>query len=399
MRLIPPSHLHIRNLFNHRLTGSTHDASNEFQTLLDGTHGLYSAIASPQALLIRSILSHLNLEILKRARPPSNTFNFQSASVGNLFLTGARLFSGSFESAIYLLALIGGVDESRTAVVPSVSSNFTHHIAAGLEDGMTITGQNAISHPSEPTALRDTTPPPELENEEEDANPPSTLPTLRGASIAFTKAADASPPLTSRISSLWYINHYGHKVRPSPNSRAVSAIKDAETIIYSIGSLYTSIIPCIILKGVGAAIATSRFKILLLNGSLDRESAGLMASDFIAAVARACEESQGVEFSSWDKSKSITCEHVRRYVTHLIYIEGEGAPVVDKDVVDQWGVECVRSYGRKGEDGTMRYDGKGLAQALGAILGKRDPSGIRSRRSKSDFSLNHPFFPSMFETW
>lgn len=44
------------------------------------------------------------------------------------------------------------------------------------------------------------------------------------------------------------------------------------------------------------------------------------------------------------------------------------------------GVECVRLYGRKGEYGGMTYDGKALGQALGAILGKREP-GVRSRRN------------------
>lgn len=113
--------------------------------LLTGTSPLYHSVPTPQAMLIRSILSHLHLEILKRNRPPTSTFNFQSASIGNLFLTGARLFSGSFESAIYLLAIMGGVDESKTAVLPAIISNFSHHISAGLADGSVITGQNAIS--------------------------------------------------------------------------------------------------------------------------------------------------------------------------------------------------------------------------------------------------------------
>jgi len=308
-------------------------------------------------------------------------FNFQSASIGNLFLTGARLFSGSFESAIYLLAVMGGVDESRTAVVPAVSSNFTHHIAAGLQDGSVVTGQNAISHPSEPTALNTTSPPPEPEHQEEDANPPSTLPTLRQASIAFSKSHDASPPLSSRIERLWYISPYGHEMRPSPNPRAVTAISTAETVIYSIGSLYTSIIPSLILRGVGDAVAKARFKILILNGSLDRETDGFAASDFIAAVVRACEESRGVASPAKDESWRVDAAKVSRYVTHLIHLEGEGTPVVDKETITLWGVESVRLYGRKGEDGLMRYDGKALAQALGAILGKRDPKGDRSRRN------------------
>lgn len=69
-------------------------------------------------------------------------------------------------------------------------------------------------------------------------------------------------------------------------------------------------------------------------------------------------------------------------------------PSVDKEELGRWGVECVRLYGRKGGDGVggkggdgeregervMRYDGRALAQALGAILGGR-ARGERSRRN------------------
>ncbi|KAL9034554.1 MAG: hypothetical protein Q9180_005338, partial [Flavoplaca navasiana] len=106
VRLIPPTNAPILHFFNHRLPPSSIDASAEFLTLLDLTSPLYHPIPAPQALLIRSIFSHLHLEILKRIRPPSSTFNFQSAAIGNLFLTGARLLTGSFDSAIYLLAII-----------------------------------------------------------------------------------------------------------------------------------------------------------------------------------------------------------------------------------------------------------------------------------------------------
>ena len=170
-------------------------------------------------------------------------------------------------------------------------------------------------------------------------------------------------------------------MRPSPNPRAVAAISAAETVIYSIGSLYTSIIPSLVLRGVGDAIAKSRFKILILNGSLDRETDGFTASDFIAAIVRACEESRGVTFPAGKEFVPIDAARVTRYVTHLIHLEGEGTPVVNKEMIAHWGVESVRLYGRKWEDGMMRYDGKALGQALGAILGKRDPRGDRSRRN------------------
>lgn len=253
---------------------------------------------------------------------------------------------------------MGGVDESKTAVLPAIVSNFSHHISAGLADGSTITGQNAISHPSEPTAadLNDN-----ATTTIEDANLPGSLPTLRRPNIHFSKGPSEEQPLPARIERLWYINPYGQEMRPSPNPKVLDAINGAEALIYSIGSLYTSIVPSLILQGVGAAIARSsggpRFKILILNGSLDRETGGFSASDFISAIARAGEESRGVGF---EKGGDVEREVWGRYVTHLIHLEGEGVPGVDKEELGRWGVECVRLYGRKAEDGTARYDGRAV---------------------------------------
>lgn len=434
VRLIPPTHTHILNLFNYRLASSPEAANVEFLQLLYGTSPLYADIPTAQTILIRSILSHFHTEVLKRTRPPSSTFNFQSASVGNLFLTGVRLFSGSFESAIYLLAIMGGVDESRTSVLPVILSNFTHHISAGLANGDVITGQNAISHPSVPTALNQaydpiassggssrvsstplpqktvpsssssiiTTTAPALDDPTiEDATLPGSLPTLRHPNITFSKQTSAEDdPLPAPIRRIWYINPYGQKMLPSPNPKALSALASADAVIYSIGSLYTSIVPSLIVPGIGAAISRGagasaisegpgraggaggaggggpRFKILILNGCLDRETPGYQAGDFVEAIVRACMESEG----RTDETKGE--EEWTRYVTHVIHLEGEGTPKVDKAELAMRGVECIRVYGRKGitVSGSAaagvaaggRYDGKGLAQALDIILGRRE---------------------------
>lgn len=63
-------------------------------------------------------------------------------------------------------------------------------------------------------------------------------------------------------------------------------------------------------------------------------------------------------------------------MSHLVYVEGEGVPVVEREELGSWGVECVRVYGRR-EGGVVRYDGKGLAAAVGAILGRGRRAGGR----------------------
>ncbi|CAK7233632.1 hypothetical protein SBRCBS47491_008678 [Sporothrix bragantina] len=427
----------LRALFEYRLCASdSNQARSEWLEIVEARHLLWTFVPSATRELIRAVLNTLNLEIVKRARPSTSVFNFAGASVGNLFLTGARLFSGSFEAGIYLLSLLCGIPEHVT-VLPAINSNFTHHISAGLVDGATIAGQVNISHPSLPTSLPDGGPPTvegvfagdgaaqaqAAESNEapfagggpvggvlrrglvmrerastavdfEDATLPGSLPSLRRPQIAFSKEDEEDLP--SRIARIWYINPYGHEIRPQANPKALAALQKAEAIIYSIGSLYTSIIPSLVLRGVGAAIAQEstaqavhRTKVLILNSRLDREtgphSDAMTATDFVRAIVAACKQSQS-DFSPVQDSEC------HKYVTHLVYLEppqgaeaglisGYAAPTVDKKDLARLRLRCVavpsQASRQKQDAGTgavvakkamERYDQEALTQALKQLV-------------------------------
>ena len=441
VRLIPssppsPERDAISTLFNHRLSPtSSAEAASEWQQIVAGTAELWSGIPSAKKELIRAFFNLLNLEVLKRSRPPTSTFDFTSASVGNLFMTGARLFSGSFESAIYLLSSICEIPDDQVRVIPSINSTFSHHIAAGLANGETIVGQNNISHPPVAAALDTrTSVQPQVngfksrlsidhsEFEVEDANLPGTLPTLRQRNIKFSKEEDEDLP--ARIERIWYINPYGQEMLPPANPRAVSAIKEAQAIIFSIGSLYTSLIPSIVLRGVGEALRSTpaRHKILILNGTLDREvgpsSTPFTAFDFVEAIARAGEQSRGAAwrpalrtsrsvggFSPPSPSSERSARaHLldagrtakanlhasgrqslyRQYVTHVIHLSGEGTPEVDKEHLSSLGIDCLKLYGRKHSSGKgMLYDRNALIGAIEAILGRKGDAMMNSRSRRN----------------
>ncbi|KIW64711.1 hypothetical protein PV04_09626 [Phialophora macrospora] len=464
----------ISNLFNHRLSStSAAEAASSWQAIVWGTSPLWRDIPSAKKELIRSFLNVLNLEVMKRARPPASTFDFTSASVGNLFLTGARLFSGSFEAAIYLLSSICAIPDADVRVIPSINSNFSHHIAAGLANGDVIVGQNNISHPevrtklemppalADPLALSSSLSPSlgsssdEAEfrvreehgfdhsgDEIEDGHIPGTLPTLRQRNIKFSKDHDEDLP--ARIERIWYINPYGQEMLPPANPRVVSAIKESQAVIYSIGSLYTSIIPSIVLKGVGEALRSTpaRHKILILNGSLDREtgpsSNPFSAFDFVEAIARAGEHSSGRPWRpklhpsrSDDTLRSSapptpaatrhggflfpsaatnghfhthTHTHTheparddvyRKYVTHVIHLTGEGTPQVDRGHLASLGIDCLKLYGRKSSKGVMLYDSQALIGAIEAILGKKGDAMTLSKSRRNTVDSNG--FPQMQE--
>ena len=397
VRLIPehdgPETIAIRQFFNHRLPRVYNRAREEWFEIVESNHPLWGDISSPKRELIRSILNSFNLEVVKRMRPTSR-FDFSGASIGNLFLTGARLFTGSFEAAIYLLSSICSVPD-RVAVLPALNTNFAHHIAAGLADGTVVIGQNDISHPSAPSAAVPGTgtstgvqTPAMEKNDEmaehdkvEDANLPGSLPVLRRPAIAFSKQDEEDLP--SRIDRLWYINPYGQEIRIPANPRVLDALRASNTVIYSIGSLFTSLIPNLVLKGVGELISSQavRNKILILNGTTDRETGPstnpFSALDFVAAIANACAASMSTSQPTEDQYSN--------YVTHIIYLEGPTSPKVDKQHLGHLGIDTMRLYGRSGGEGkSARYDGKALTQALETIIGRKDRRLDRSRRNTLD---------------
>lgn len=273
-------------------------------------------------------------------------------------------------------------------MLPAINTNFTYHISVGLSNGDIITGQNSISHPSISTAL-ETSRAPEYDETEhhdriEDANLPGSLPTLRKQYITFSKADEEELP--ARIERLWYINPYGQEIRIAANPAVLTALAESQAIIYSIGSLYTSIVPSLVLKGVGHAVSNPsiRYKILILNATIDREtgpsSAPYSALDFIAAIAKAGEASKGC-FGLVDTKL------YKVYVTHVIHLQGPGTPVVDKEALRNVGVEAIRVYGRRNEGETfVRYDERGLIQALEVTMGKRD-ARMSSRRNTLEGSV------------
>lgn len=423
MRLIPGSETDaerasLKELFNYRLSSDPTQARLQWLDIVEGRAELWTNISSEKRELIRSVFNLVNLEIVKRARP-SSVFNFSKASIGNLFLTGyvcicflirivpiiyniiyacvcyltntssrGRVFTGSLESAIYLLSTICSIAPTVSAL-PAINSNFTHHISAGLADGTYITGQNSISHPSAPTSLPDDEQLPqqqhlrrEMDEHDriEDATLPGSLPTLRKQYINFSKADEEDLP--ARIERIWYINPYGHEIWPLANPKVLDAVRRAGAVIYSIGSLYTSIVPSLVLRGVGAVLADPgvRYKVLILNSSVDRETGPstepLTATGFVRAIARAAAQSRG-DFVVGDE-KSMGKGEVSRYVTHLVYLEGEGVPKVNKEELAALGIGCIRVYGRR-VDGMLKYDEAGLARTLEAVIGK--PEMARSRRN------------------
>lgn len=396
-RLIPDESSGLRALLSHRLSRDPAKAKEEWSDIVEGSHPLWIQVDPPCKQILRSFLIHVHTEILKRSRNTQRNFHLELASVGNLFLTGGRLFCGSLDSSIELMLRLTRVP-SNIEVLPCINTNFTYHISALLKNGAIITGQSQISHPSVPEShkLRENGSPRILlhehhsvanhslhvarsndilmqtsagdmddddetkdsgfssEDDDSELDAPSYIhPELKKSQLHFNK--DDSIPLPAPIKRIFYISPYGEEIYPAAHNRVLKCFKEADTVIYSIGSLMTSIIPILILQGVGEAILSHRDdqqkrKILLINGTHDRETYGMTAVDFILAICDALRYS--MRFGS---KNSMSLSAVNRippneFVSHVIYLSDHSEVTVETEKIQYMGIKCVAVRNKPGSD-------------------------------------------------
>jgi 2-phospho-L-lactate transferase/gluconeogenesis factor (CofD/UPF0052 family) len=154
-------------------------------------------------------------------------------------------------------------------VCPVVDDTGSLVLAAELDDGTVIVGQNNVSHP----------------------------PHNAGASVVSHRVGDEVDKASAgkcgfdggaKIRRMMYINSDGSENFPTASVTTLEALARSKTVVYAMGSVFTSIIPTLIVPGIADAIASkSGPKVLLLNGTYDRETLGLTAADIVKAIVSA----------------------------------------------------------------------------------------------------------------
>ncbi|GFZ45195.1 hypothetical protein JCM24511_02921 [Saitozyma sp. JCM 24511] len=155
-----------------------------------------------------------------------------------------------------------------------------------------------------------------------------------GGNIGYRKGEEEIP-LEARIERIFYINLYGQEIYPEPNPEFLDALVQRDILVYSCGSLYTSIIPCLALRGLASAIAISptlRAKVILLNSKNDRETPGYRASDYVQAIL----DTLG-RFGRRNQPNQWKCTNL---VSHMVHLEG-GLVELDRENLDRLGITLV----------------------------------------------------------
>ncbi|XP_047173115.1 uncharacterized protein YNL011C isoform X1 [Vigna umbellata] len=256
--------LAVRNLLGHRLPLDPSQAKSEWYSIVEGDHFLWKDVSKPYRETIRAFLVYFQSQILHRAE---ESFCFSNGSIGNFFFAGARIFFQSLDAAIFLFSRVSDIPP-ESLVLPVISTNDRLTLGCELWDGTIIRGQNEISHPT------------------------------RGTIELIKKGSFSTPALPSRIKRVFYMSSEGknllHEVFPSVNAAVLEWLNNVDCIVYGMGSLFTSICPSLVLLGIGEIISSrSCLKVLMLNGTRDRETNGFSASCFVTAITDALNRTYG----------------------------------------------------------------------------------------------------------
>jgi uncharacterized cofD-like protein len=158
-------------------------------------------------------------------------------SFGNLFIVAMSAVTGNFEDAIRQTSRVLAV---RGQIIPSTLANVT--LCARTEDSRTIHGESRI-----------------------------------GASMAAAAGNGAS----GRIQQVYLIPN-----NPPAHPEAVRAILEADLIVLGPGSLYTSVLPNLLVQGIRRSlIASSAAKIYVCNVATQHgETDGFSVADHVSVI-------------------------------------------------------------------------------------------------------------------
>lgn len=178
--------------------------------------------------------------------------------------------------------------------------------------------------------------------------------------------------LPAAVRRVFYLSREGthteHEVAPDPNPRVLSELSRADAVVFGMGSLFTSIAPSLILRGVGEAVAARSVpKILLLNGAVDREitqgGAGPMAaSNIVQAVTDALNRRDAKRVQQLHHPPSA-------YITAVLV--PQGCPIeVDEGRLAGMGVGRVLRVPSHpaSAPGAALYDPEGLVAAIREVV-------------------------------
>ncbi len=158
-----------------------------------------------------------------------------------------------------------------------------------------------------------------------------------------------------------------YKENPTVSKEVIKAVNEADLVVLSMGSLYTSLLPNVICKDVQLAIADSNAKIIYACNVVTQpgETDNYTVSDHIKAINKHLKETKvdAVIASNSKMNKKI----VEKYSK----LEGKEPVVIDYKELEKLGVELIEDDLIILEDDYLRHDSLRLSFLIYSYLMKR----------------------------
>lgn len=157
-----------------------------------------------------------------------------------------------------------------------------------------------------------------------------------------------------------------YKQEPNVLPEVIDAIKEADLVIISMGSLYTSIMPHLICKEVVRAVRHTKGKVMYLCNAMTQpgETDTFTVSDHLDALEKYLgKHTIDVVVASNTK---INPDVLHKYQT----TEEKDPVVIDYEQIDDMGIELIEGDLLTTEDGTIRHDSMKLSSLIFAYLFK-----------------------------
>ena len=275
-------HPEVYRLFDTRFVKQASQAElrERLAEMVAGRDPLVADVPLPLRKLIRNHLGYFSEHM-------PEGFDLRGASVGNLILAGGYLNNRSdIDAVIFLFSKLVAV---RGLVRPVVDSNL--HLSAELADGTVVVGQHRIT--SRETPL------------------PAPIRELR-----LTETVAAPEQLAEA----------------EIDDRTTQLIDEAELICFPIGSFWTSVMACLLPRGVGSAVARAGCpKVYVPNTGEDPEELGLAPHDQVRVLLEQLRRDAGAETPTELLLQFVVVDSER----------GEYAGGLDIDAIEALGVEVI----------------------------------------------------------
>jgi uncharacterized cofD-like protein len=235
-------------------------------------------------------------------------------SFGNLLLVAMTEIFGDFDSAIKKAGKILAI---RGRVLPATLSPVT--LCAIMEDGQTVCGESEVTHDE------------------------------RRIEKVFIKPDDCEPP-----------------------AEVLEAIADADLIVLGPGSLYTSVIPNLLVSGLVEAVSKSRAITLYVCNVMTQpgETDGYSASDHVSALKK---HAPGIRLDYCLVNDEIPTKNLlKKY-----QVEGQEPVKTDVIKLDEMGVKIITAKLISQTD-LVRHDSDKLAERIMKLL--EETSTVRSQK-------------------